>query len=538
MNQHNRARAGGRCAVVMAATVCALWAGMGAASAQSADIVQGQLALHWGDPHPVGRMQVQRAPRLRATLVTDDGRRIPMSAAHALRAAEDLDALANRRIAVTFASTKLQRSGARYERIPEIIVPADRLAPAPGAAISASAQILPKAITGTTRWVTLMCKFADISTEQKNLAFFQGQYGSSVGQLGHYWSEVSYGQINLTGSTAHGWFLLPKPRSAYVTQVDGEDDADLDTLFQDCVTAADAQVDFTGMQGINMMFNGDLDGFAWGGSSCATFDGSRRCIRVTWNPPWSFNNVAPLAHEMGHGYGLPHSDNSDGDSDTYDNPWDVMSDAWRNAVHDTVYGSRPKHINMNQRDRLGWVNAARKLSIPASTPGVWSVELQYASLASATGRQLIVLSMPAQTGSQAIYYTLEARRRVGNYEGALAGDAVIIHRVQGGTAYSMDAGSPPADIANNEGSMFKPGETWTAADGAYWVRVDGVTAQGFNVTIGAAGQLTGGNQPARRGSAPPAQPATALPIIEAQGSAFRRGPATRRAPRIEARPQR
>src|SRR3546814_14500583 len=73
-----------------------------------------------------------------------------------------------------------------------------------------------------------------------------------------------------------------------------------------------------------MMFNGALDGHAWGGGACAVLDGTRRCPRTTWNPPWAFTNLSPLAHEMGHGYGLPPSDNSDGHDDTYDNPWDVM----------------------------------------------------------------------------------------------------------------------------------------------------------------------------------------------------------------------
>src|SRR5690606_39302761 len=51
--------------------------------------------------------------------------------------------------------------------------------------------------------------------------------------------------------------------------------------------------------------------------------------------------------------------------DTYDNPWDVMSDAWSNAMYNVTFGALPKHINMAQRDRLGWVDAARKLVIPA-----------------------------------------------------------------------------------------------------------------------------------------------------------------------------
>src|SRR3546814_9934492 len=117
--------------------------------------------------------------------------------------------------------------------------------------------------------------------------------------------------------------------------VDGEEEADLDKLFTDCAAAADPTVDFTGVQGVNMMFNGDLDGYAWGGGACAVLDGTRRCPRTTWNPPWAFTNLAPLAHEMGHGYGLPPPAHSDGDDDPYANPWDVMSAAWSRSEHHT-----------------------------------------------------------------------------------------------------------------------------------------------------------------------------------------------------------
>lgn len=488
----------------------------------SPDPVQGRLTLQWGDPHPVGMLQAQPAPKLQVVLAADDGRLYPLDAAQSRRAADDLYALANRRVAVAFAPGKRMRQGARIEHVPDAIIPLDSQPPAKAGELK-----------GNTRWVTVMCKFADITTEQKNLAFFNNQYGNAVGQLGHYWNEVSYGQIDLAGSTAHGWFLLPQPRSAYVTMVDGKPDADLAKLSQDCATAADAQVDFNGVQGVNMMFNGDLDGYAWGGSSCPTVEGSQRCMRLTWNPPWSFNNLAPLAHEMGHGYGLAHSDNSDGDSDVYDNPWDVMSDAWHNAMNDGTYGARPKHINMHQRDRLGWVDASRKLVVPAGTAGIWKVDLQYASLAAAGGRQLVMLTMPAQNAAGANHYTLESRQRSGDYEGALAGNAVIIHRVNGTMAYSQDASVPPATLSNNEGSMFKPGESWIAPDGAYRVQIDAATPQGFQVTI-MAGQLTGGDQPALPGSSTRVAPAAqAAPV-----PAFRRSPATRRPPRLDARPVR
>lgn len=437
------------------------------AGSAGAEVVQGWLELRWGDPQ-AGSLQREQ---FGATLVTDDGRRLPLDTTEALRAAEDLYALANRRIAVDFST--MGNSLINY-RI-EAIVPADHLS---------LTQEPPHAlaISGNTVWITLMCKFNDIPTEQKTLSFFQSQYGNSQGQLDHYWREVSYGKINLVGSSAYGWFTLPQPRSYYVTS----SSANLNQLFNDCVAAADPSVNFAangGVQGINLMFNGDLDGYAWGGSRCTTLDGLNKCWSTTWNPPWSFNNLAPLAHEMGHGYGLPHANNSDGDSDPYDNPWDVMSSAWRNANSHPVYGTVAKHINMYHRNRLGWVDPGRLLTISAGTQHP-KLQLDRAGLPASTQAQMLLIRVPGEPSSR--YYTVEARQRIGYYDGNLAGNAVIIHAVNTGRkepAWSVDADVPPANVSNNEGSMFKPGETWTAPGGSFRVRVLAENANGFQVTV-------------------------------------------------------
>lgn len=468
----------------LAAFACALLGLAGAGSIRAQTIEQGMLQLEWGDPARPAPGRVRLAPRFNAHLVKDDGSRIVLDPVQARRAAGDLYVLANRRVAVAFAAPGTTKSTARTI---EAIVPADRTTQsspvhAAGARVMAAAPV-----GGTTRWVTLMCKFSDIGTEQKTQAFFQSQYGEGVGQLGHYWREVSYDKINLTGSSAYGWFTLPQPRSHYVTEENGEDKADLKKLFADCGAAADATVDFNSVQGVNMMFNGDLDGYAWGGGMCAPLEGrSNFCTRATWNPPWSFSNLAPLAHEMGHGYGLPHSDNSDGDSDTYDNPWDVMSDGWYNAVSDSTYGTRPKHINMFQRHRLSWVDGARQQVIVLGDLATREIALDYAHLAGSGNVQMLVLSLSPQADPYAtVVYTLEARKREGPYEGALAGDAVIIHKVQAsGTAYSIDADVPPANRANNEGSMFKVGERWVTPEGSHAITVKAKTATGFVVTVG------------------------------------------------------
>lgn len=455
----------------------------GVAGPACAEIVQGTLLLQWGDPQG-GAGQGMPPAKFVATLVADDGKRHRLDTAQALRAADNLYALANKRVAIEFSPDA--------KRVVEAIVSADGLAAITSTEDLRKAVALKAAVTGTTRWITVACKFSDIATEQKPVSFFQGQYGTAPGQLGHYWPEVSYGKINLTGSDAYGWFVLPQPRSFYVTtDASGNKDANLDQLFKDCAAVADATVTFTGAQGINMMFNGDLDGYAWGGSACGILDGSNKCIRNTWNPPWSFNNLAPLSHEMGHGYGLPHSDNSDGDSDTYDNPWDVLSDAWNNAVPNATYGSLPKHINVQQRERLGWIDAARKLTVPVGGAAD-QVQLDFASLAGSGNLQMIALPMAAADSGGKVIYVVEARVRSGTYENRLAGDAVIIHgmKTTTGMAYSMDADVPPANRANNEGSMFKVGETWTSPNGSQRVRVDAQNATGFVVTIGWPGPST------------------------------------------------
>lgn len=487
-------------------TVLALSCGMQADAARrmegtagrtaATQTMTGRLELVWGDPDAAAKTRHaldSHGPgeRFLATLVDDTGGRHALDTDQALRAADDLYALYGRRIAVSTTTAKA-KIGGRALRVIDAIVPIDDLAddlmPASSASrvrVSAPAQGGQK-ITGVTSWVTLMCKFSDIATEQKTLSFFQSQYGTAIGQLDHYWQEVSYGQINLAGSAAYGWASLPEPRSVYVTKDEaGKDKADLGKLFTDCIAAHDDNVNFAvngGVQGVNMMFNGDLDGFAWGGSRCVTLDGVNKCWSTTWNPPWSFGNLAPLSHEMGHAYGLPHANNSDADSDPYDNPWDVMSDAWNNAVSNATYGSLPKHISVYSRNRLGWVATARKRTIVAGA-GAASVSMDRISLPGSSNTQMMVLSYPEQSTR---YYTIEVRKRGGNYENRLAGDAVIIHEVltsRKEPAWSIDADMPPANRANNEGSMFKVGETWISPDYAFRVKVESQTSEGFVVTV-------------------------------------------------------
>ena len=94
-------------------------------------------------------------------------------------------------------------------------------------------------------------------------------YSSTSPGLNHYWREQSYNQANVSGSAGYGWYTLPYTRSHYVydSNADGRVELDFNRSANDCTAGLpDADVYFRTFVGINLMFNSDLDGYAWGGS--------------------------------------------------------------------------------------------------------------------------------------------------------------------------------------------------------------------------------------------------------------------------------
>ncbi|MGE5235899.1 MAG: S-layer homology domain-containing protein [Acidobacteriota bacterium] len=320
----------------------------------------------------------------------------------------------------------------------------------------------PEVVTGAQPWVSIMCKFSDVATEPKTLSYFQGMYSSAYPGIDHFWRRVSYDNVNVVGSTASGWFTLPHPRSYYIVN----DSANLDALFADCTGAADPSVNFSPYVGINMMFNDTLDCCAWGGGHWATLDGVTKIWRVTWEPPWGYANSSVISHEMGHGFGLPHS--SFNRNSVYDNCWDVMSDTWNCNTTDATYGKLGQHTISFHKDLLGWFRAPEKLTLSVGQSTSATLE----RLATPGWPIAKMVQVPI-AGSSSHFYTIEARQRV-TYDGNLAGNAVIVHEVdttqtipavvKGTNGYAgaiWGVGSLFRDDANGIGMTV----TATAADG-------------------------------------------------------------------------
>jgi hypothetical protein len=278
-------------------------------------------------------------------------------------------------------------------------------------------------IYGPQPWVSILCKFSDYAIEPKNRQYFQEMYSSNYPGLDHFWQQNSYDLANLDGSDAFGWYTLPHDRAYYLPG----GNLDWWRIASDCTGAADPYVDFTPYVGINLMFNANLDCCAWGGGMNLCLDGV--CSwRMTWEPPWGYQNISVIAHETGHGFGLPHSSGNYGQ--TYDNQWDLMSDSWAPCSRgnsDPIYGCIGQHTISYHKNMLGWFTPSQLYTANPGTLRTITLE----RIALPNSENYLGAFVPIYD-SPDLFYTVESRQLIG-YDAHNPGMAVIIHDVDPGS---------------------------------------------------------------------------------------------------------
>lgn len=331
-------------------------------------------------------------------------------------------------------------------------------------------------IIGSQPWVSILCKFADDSSEPKPLSFFEEMYANRYPLLDHYWRELSYGAITLSGSIARGWYTLPKPKSYYYyDRGTGYPEHDFQRLVEDCTAAADADVYFPDYVGVNIFWNTWLSAWSFGGSFPLTRDGVSRNWRMTWLDPclWG-TTIAGIEHEMGHGFGLPHSK-----SILAANYWDVMSvpPGW-NPVTDPIYGRVGIHTIAYHKDILGWIPANQIYEIDSGN--LKTLTLEQLAIPQTNNYKMIRIPI---AGSTTQFYTVEARRRVG-YDYGVQRQAVIIHNVditRREPAQILDRDNNPLTFEDQD---WTPGQIFHDSQNEITVCVNSATATGMVVTIG------------------------------------------------------
>jgi hypothetical protein len=488
------------------------------------EVVRGSFHVQWGDPP---RRDPSSEAKTEYILVDDEGKEKKLQLDE-----RDAKAVGGPR---AFNGKRVEVKGTRVSDRPEHIdveaIDFERPADAAKAKARveagepADAQALEVSAGATNKpWVTIGCKFKDSPQTLKQRSYYDSVL-KSTGEpdtkpnIDHYWQEVSFGNINLDGSQVGGlsgqeddfWYTLPQPLSAYMSGTS----PNLTKIATDCTAAANANVDFPDFMGINLVLSDDIGCCAWGGSRPLTLDlppDEKKTYAVTWLPQRFASGHDWITHEMGHGFGLPHS--SGPYNATYDSDWDVMSgsgecdEAKPNGVTAldgvTIIKPHPtyKCISVDtisyHADLLNWLpktldGKIRKYEV--NTTGTYNgINIERLDQPKLDDPDDYVMAKIPIKGSKTQFYTVEARRLQGtdpydgDLNGRIPGDAIVIHKVDttlgdrnAKVVDSTRAGSNP----NDAGAMWLPGETFTDKTNGITVKVvrENDTKTGYIVDI-------------------------------------------------------
>ncbi|NOG52289.1 MAG: hypothetical protein HND48_24760 [Chloroflexi bacterium] len=216
------------------------------------------------------------------------------------------------------------------------------------------------------------------------------------------------------------------------------------------------------------MFNYD---YALGGYSTG-YGGTQR---VAWLPLWALKDQTYFAHEMGHGYGMPHSNNSDGDTDLYDNPWDVMSDAFYNYSV-SPYGYLATPSNLWYLRQIGLLPAGEVYTLPNNRAETLVIDDW---LASESGSySAIFIPIP---GTSRLYVVEVHKKSLGGFNSDYDTDAVVIYDI------NPNRTTQPAWLVGSDsygpGAQWVPGETYTNSADDVSISVLSATPNGYQVRV-------------------------------------------------------
>lgn len=346
-------------------------------------------------------------------------------------------------------------------------------------------------VKGNQPYLTVLVRYADkTGVTPFAPSFIQNLFSPTYPSLDHYFQELSYGQLNVSGSDVVGWVTLPQVQSYYASSTTGWG-VDWDKITNDTLALVDSQVDFRKYYGINIIPNvamGNIGGL--GGQRALTLDGQTRAWGITYDNPQN-NMQVLLAHEMGHTLGFPHSSGPYGE--TYDSLWDVMSNGARPNASPT-YGPLAVPTITYNRNLAGWIPANRMLEGLPATDITFHLERQNAP----SNTTDFLAAKLYINGSATHYYTIESRRYGGSYEaaGGLPFEGVLINDVDESRIVNdpFTGQSIPGRFAqvvdidgngncNDEGAIWTPGETFTDASAGITVSVLSADATGYNVRV-------------------------------------------------------
>jgi NPCBM-associated, NEW3 domain of alpha-galactosidase len=317
------------------------------------------------------------------------------------------------------------------------------------------------AATGEQTTAVILVNFSDNTQQVKTVAEVQQLV---FGDTSDYLWESSYHQMFLSGNV-FGWFTIPLSSTV----------CDINAIATEGNTAATAAgANLAAYSQVIYMFPSN-SGCGWSGTGGPNLTGQRQ---IFIHAAAGFS-VKVISHELGHRFGLMHSDAWDCDAGTltgtctkqgYADPTDVM-------------GNRTGHYTAYQKERLGWLNNGASPPITTvTTSGRYTIS-PYEAATNAPKALKILKSVDPATGDKTWYY-VEYRQPVGfdAYMGTLGNltKGVMVHTgTEGAIATSLVLDMTPNTSTLTKSSDFE--------DGALLVgRSYTDTAAGFTISLAAA----------------------------------------------------
>ncbi|MER5733386.1 M6 family metalloprotease domain-containing protein [Streptomyces sp. NPDC002138] len=342
--------------------------------------------------------------------------------------------------------------------------------------------------TGEVRALNLMIDFPDAKGE-----------GSALDRLAEFFPQTSdwfrtssYGRLTYKPEAPiRTWLRMPMPFSAYGIERGTAYEPGYRQLVEHIARAADAQVDFSRYDLINILITPNAGPSALDTVLSVTFSGNAEAPKADGVPlantsfiysrqddgsgSYRETGYRVLPHENGHVFGLPDLYTQDGGGAV--GHWDVMSEDW-GANNDLLGWHKWK---------LGWLDA-NQISCAAKSG---TSDHILSPLAVEGGTKLAFVPTSESAG-----YAVEVRTQAGNDE-AVCKPGVLIYKVDS----EVDTGRGPVTVADSAAASggctrrpnvhgelsdapYKPGETFTDAAAGISISVVGeLRTGGYQVRI-------------------------------------------------------
>lgn len=349
------------------------------------------------------------------------------------------------------------------------------LASLAGIAGTANAQATLAPVVGEQKTAVILVNFQDDTSQPITPAAANALVFGEVSDF--YW-ETSYQRTFLSGDT-YGWFTVSVSAAT----------CDTPAIAREAnAAAAAAGVDLSGYSHVVYQFP-YRSVCGWSGSNNR---GDRGENRVFVNGVRTFKVIA---HELGHRFGLFHSDSLDCGTAV------LGASCTQNSYGDQAdaMGNRDAHFNAFQKERVGWFNAAGAPALTTVTAsGRYTIEAYETKSAGVKALKLLKSVDPA-TGQKTWYY-LEYRQPIG-FDASLtdAGNlaqGLLIRTgtvASGGFATSLLLDATPASNSVNaydvmDGALAV-GRSFTDADAGVTISLVSADAAGAVVDVNLGGQV-------------------------------------------------